>query len=509
MEASGKAHAATTHPSLAHNADKMMDPRVIRGRLSGLPEGTSHGDATPGVSDVYFPRSHVAALNPNTLIVKGMRGAGKTFWWNALQDRNVRTLIGERETNSQLSQSTEIRTGFGEKILPNEYPSKDVLAELLAKNMDARIIWRTVLAWHVAPLDDGLHGLTSWRDRCTYVQANSDTIDMMIHERDAELDRQGTHLLVLFDALDRCADDWDRMCQLIRGLIQVALDVRSCRRIRVKIFLRSDQADEARIRDFADASKVFPSSVELNWPLNELYGLLWHYMANSDNGADIRDSLDDKAPWKSVGINGHTVFAVPREFVFGEHAQRECFHAIAGPWMDRNPRRGFPYTWIPNHLADTEGKVSPRSFLAALRTAARDTDERHPEHKYALHYDSIKQGVREASTIRVRELREEYPWMQQVLGSLQGMAVPCAFEEVKQRWAERDVFRRLALDMKNAEVKLVPRHVDQGPHGVRKDLENMNIFQRLRDGRVNIPDVFRVGYGLGRRGGVKPVRPAG
>ena len=32
------------------------------------------------------------------------------------------------------------------------------------------------------------------------------------------------------------------------------------------------------------------------------------------------------------------------------------------------------------------------------------------------------------------------------------------------------------------------------------------VFLSLRDGRVNVPDVFRVGYGLGRRGGVKPVR---
>ena len=486
-----------------------MDPRVIRARLAGLPEGTSYGDATPVVSDVYLPRSHVAALSPNALIVKGMRGAGKTFWWNALQDRNVRTLLGKRETNSQLSQSTEIRNGFGEKILPDEYPSKDVLAELLAKNTDARIVWRTVLAWHVTPQDGHLREMTAWSDRCTYVATNSNAIDMMIHERDAELDRQGTHLLVLFDALDRCADDWDKMYRLIRGLMQVALDVRSCRRIRVKVFLRSDQADEARIGDFADASKVFASSVELNWPPNELYGLLWHCMANSDNGADLRSFLEDRVPWKSVGINGRIVFAVPRKLVFGEQAQRDRFHAIAGPWMGRDPRRGFPYTWIPNHLADTEGKVSPRSFLAALRTAARDTDDRHPEHKHALHYDSIKQGVREASKIRVREFREDYPWVQQVLGSMQGMVVPCAFEEVEQRWAEREVLRRLALDMKNAEVKLVPRHVDQGPSGVRKDLENMSIFQRLRDGRVNIPDVFRVGYGLGRRGGVKPVRPTG
>ena len=34
----------------------------------------------------------------------------------------------------------------------------------------------------------------------------------------------------------------------------------------------------------------------------------------------------------------------------------------------------------------------------------------------------------------------------------------------------------------------------------------MGIFLRMRDYRINIPDVLRVGYGLGRKGGVKPVR---
>ena len=445
-------------------------------------------------------------MNPDALVVKGMRGAGKTFWWNALQDGDVRALIGEREGTSGLNQSTEVKNGFGEGLLPNDYPSKDVLAALLDKNTDARLIWRTVLAWHVAPTESRLRSLPTWQDRCAYVETNSGDVDVLIHQRDTELDKQDTHLLVLFDALDRCADDWDSMYRLIRGLMQIALDVRSCRRIRVKVFLRSDQADEARIGDFADASKVFASSIELNWPPNELYGLLWHCMANGDNGAELRKYLQD-APWRSINIGEGTVFAVPRELVFGERAPRDRFHAIAGPWMGRDRRRGFPYTWIPNHLADTEGKVSPRSFLAALRTAARDTKNRHPEHEYALHYDSIKQGVREASKIRVREFREDYPWVQQVLGSLEGMVVPCTFEEIERRWEERSVLPRLAEDMKQAKVRLVPRHAGQGPVGVRQDLQDLSIFQRLRDDRVNIPDVFRVGYGLGRRGGVKPVQP--
>lgn len=48
--------------------------------------------------------------------------------------------------------------------------------------------------------------------------------------------------------------------------------------------------------------------------------------------------------------------------------------------------------------------------------------------------------------------------------------------------------------------------MEQGPDGVREDLEALGVFQRMHDGRVNIPDIFRVSYGLRRKGGVKPVR---
>lgn len=54
-------------------------------------------------------------------------------------------------------------------------------------------------------------------------------------------------------------------------------------------------------------------------------------------------------------------------------------------------------------------------------------------------------------------------------------------------------------------MKLPPVHLDTGAKGVRLDLETLGVFERMTDGRVNLPDVYRVGYGIGRRGGVKAV----
>ena len=477
---------------------------AVREAFLALPEGASHG-VPPSPSHVYLPPSHVKALNPDVQLVTGMRGAGKTFWWSALQDGAVRQLVGRFVRLPPLNENTEVRTGFGPGPLPQEYPGADQLRQLMA-DFEPKSVWRTVLAWQFTRgQEHPLGKCDSWTTRTRYVAENPEAVDRLFRERDAEFDWKGVYFLVLFDALDRCADDWKEMYRAIRGLLQAALDLLSYRRLRVKIFLRSDQADETQIADFPDASKVLYSAVNLNWPRRDLYGLLWHCLGNGPKGNVLRVFLGG-GDWPSVFADKQRSFSVPRELVRDEDVQRETFHRIAGRSMGGNHRRGRPYTWVANHLEDTDKRVSPRSFLFALRTAADDTSEQHPDHEYALHCDSIKRGVQAASKIRVRELQEDYPWVHEVMSALAGMVVPLEFEEVAQRWRDRGVLNELGRQVERNEVKLPPRRLDAGAEGVRLDLESLGVLQRLLDERVNMRDVYRVGYGLGRRGGVKPDR---
>ena len=480
-----------------------IDQHMVRQAFANLPEGTSYGEK-PTLKDVYLPRSHTRALDLNNPLVTGMRGAGKTFWWRALQEPAVRQLLGQAGASSTLDERTEVRIGFGLKPAIDEYPSKDVLHQLMNQGIEPRIIWRTVQARQLAPDNHPIRQKRQWQERTVYVKQYPETIDRLFQQRDEEFDRQGTYFLLLFDALDRCADDWTEMYPAIRGLLQNALDLISYRRLRAKVFLRSDQVDENKVADFPDASKVVASRVELNWPRNELYGLLWHYLANGQNGREFQTFLAPDSQWPSLKVDDEHVVTVPRPLK--EDRQREKFHDMAGLWMGRGPKRGFPYTWIPNHLGDTEGRVSPRSFLKALRMAAEDTAEQHPDHDKALHFESIKRGVQEASKTRVAELREDYPWVDKVLQSLAGMVVPCEFAEIEARWNAEGVLQRLSDDVDQDTVKLPPSRIDRGANGVREDLESLRVFWRAHDDRVNIPDVFRVGYGLGRRGGVRPAK---
>ena len=486
---------------------------TVRRALAELPDETRYG-ASPALRDVYLPRSHLKALHPDNPLVTGMRGAGKTFWWSALQDPYVRGLVGEQAGRSRLrgttvlNENTVVRAGFGEKPALDAYPNKEIVLRLMNAGVDPRTIWRTVQAWHLLQEGDDDHPLrrqASWETRTSFVVNNPETIERVFQERDDEFEWKGIYFLFLFDALDRCTDDWRAMYRAIRGLLQTTLELRSYRWLRAKVFLRSDQLDESKVADFPDASKVLSGAVELSWPRHELYGLLWHYLANGENGDVFRELLGGEK-WSSTIVDGQKLYSVPRRLISDEVHQRQKFNAISGPSMGSDLRREIPYTWIPNHLADTKGRASPRSFLAALRTAAADTTLRHPEYGYALHHDSIRRGVQAASKIRISELQEDYPWVHTALNSLKGMVVPCTFDEIADRWRRERVLDRLAEDAGQGDLKLPPRHMDRGADGIREDLESLGIFLRMRDDRVNIPDVFRVGYGLGRRGGVKPVK---
>ena len=468
--------------------------------LDALPEDTSLFGRTPDLKYTYLPVSHAKALHPDSMLVVGIRGAGKSYWWSALQSEDHRSLIENMLPKTHITKDAVVSQGFGERPSPYNYPSKDVLLSLLS-NFDARNIWRGVVLFHLikrGTANSPLSNLSHWKERIGWVQDNPEEAERFAFDADAELDRSKKYHLILFDALDRTADDWVSMFKLVRGMLQVLLEFRSYKRIRPKAFVRPDHLEDSSVADFPDASKVLTQEVELSWPRNELYGLFWQYLANEpNNGKLFRDKCNLEFDRQ------REVWIIPEKLRNDEEKQRDVFDRITGPWMGRDRRRGFPYTWLPNHLGDARRQVSPRSFLAALRHAAGDSPR--SGYEYAIYYESIKKGVQEASKIRVREMQEDYPWVETLMKPLAGLTVPCSFEDIKRRWQEEMTLEQLQQKIQSAGVKLPPAHLDAGPSGVREDLEALGLFERMSDDRVNLPDVYRVGYGMSRRGGVRAV----
>lgn len=479
----------------------MNTAKIIRDAIiASLPSDTSlHGD-TPHQQDVYIPPSHSKALHLECSLIIGARGVGKTFWSAALQSAEIRTMIGKSVPNFE---NVTVNAGFGEKTKTDAYPGKDIFKLLMENtNNTAYDIWRAVLARWLSPIPQ--HTATvpcdNWESTVNWVQQNPEPFSRLLEGANAYFKSENRVDMIVFDALDRISTDWQTMDTIVRDLLQVMLMLKPFSHLYGKVFLREDQHTRT-VTDFPDASKIRATTVHLTWDPQDLYGMLWQTLCNGQNehGETLRELYNSKMPIPIAQVNN--VWIVGNEAKRAGAKQRELFTALAGNWMGNNAKRGYTYTWTVGHLADGQGRTSPRSFRKAIRAAAENTKDRYDEHAYALHYESIKYGVQQASQIRVDELAEDYPWIHRLMEPLKGTIVPCPFETIQKQW----VHQIGESPPENLAEGLPPEHSKEGWSGIRKDVEKLGIFISMKDERINMPDLFRVGFGLGRKGGVKPI----
>jgi hypothetical protein len=451
----------------------------------------------------YVPPSHARALHPDATLIEGIRGAGKSFWFAQLASPNHLAFVRSRFPEVRLPEGIEVAQGFGTGLSVSQAPDTDTLSGL-ADAFRPRSIWRAVVAHH-AKIGGEFGALNTWTKRVAWVQANPEEFAVAIEDADRRLEQQGKTLLILFDALDRMAEDWEHIRTLAKGLLQVALDLRSTRAIRCKVYVRPDLLQDAAVTSFPDYAKLLATKTSLVWHRADLYALLYQCLGNAESSSVAFAALVSEATGKTAEPVP-SGWAVPVVLRRDEALQEALFERIAGTAMGSSTKRGKPYTWLVNHLQDGLNQVSPRSFYAALGKAAAETAD---DYNLPLDYRGIQRGVQEASQIRVQEITEDYPWVRDVMAPLKGnLIVPCDAIDIVSVWKADKTVAKLEAQLKEegAPVKLPPQNIDQGPPGILLDLESLGMVQRIPQGRIQMPDVYRVAFGFGRRGGVKPLR---
>jgi len=462
----------------------MTQAQQLREAILAASLETSNFGEIPQPGTLYLPPSHLKALRLDAHIVVGGRGVGKSFWTATLQSEPLRKQLGT--VTSELH-GIDVRAGFTNAEAIGSYPNADVFATFLEQNDDPYDLWRAVILRWIAQRASEKIPSDNWPDTVAWLKTEPEAAAHLMQRP------RSWKGLILFDALDRTSTDWRHMDLIVRGLLRTTLWLKTFPGLYAKVFLREDQA-ERTVFNFPDASKLTATKAELAWARHDLHGLLWQRLINAPNahGECLR------AICESIEQNG--VWRVAQDMKSESEAQRKAFEALAGPWMGRDKRRGVPYTWSVSHLADGRGQTSPRSFLAAIRQAAEDSSERYQLHDYALHFESIKRGIQKASEIRVQEMAEDYPWVPDVLSTLSGMNIPIEFDAVQEKWEQK--FPAGAQGISS--MHLPAQHIDRGWDGVREDLQRLGLLETKKDGRIDMPDLYRVGFGLGRKGGVKP-----
>ena len=320
---------------------------------------------------------------------------------------------------------------------------------------------------------------------------------------------RGKQHLVIFDALDRLGKDWASIRLLTKSLLTVALDLRSFSGIRAKMFIRPDMESDREVWSIRDGSKLKQNIVNSNWATQDLYGFVWHWFLLSPETRNGFASLCKSAAHVNVPVtSGERLVKVPEQLLDDEERQKRIFDKLAGSMMGAGSRKGHPYTWIPKHLADARGSVSLRSFIIALRDAARGT---RSAARTAMTYDQIKIGVQRASHNRVEQLKEDYVWIEDILKPLRGLATPNEDKEFISKWKADRTFGKIIALKKDG--RLIPVELEGSDEkdpevyqNIIEALRNIGVAERRNDGRLNIPDLFQVASGMVRKGGVRPIR---
>lgn len=473
----------------------MLSPDEYRSLISTALDGATDSDTSPpNARTLYTPVLHRQALDPNVTIVLGGRGVGKTVWFQALQDPELRDLAVARY-QLPLLKKVDAAPGFGTAIR-REYPSQRRL-QALVKNFSAEDIWTAVALCSFGSSE--LNSLKEWSERAQWVEQNPGQVEDLLLDIDEKATAEGRIKLLLFDAMDRLNSDRTVADELTNGAMRLALTLRtSTRSLRAKIFIREDMFESAG-SNFPDASKLTNNKVDLRWNPESLYSLLFHQMSGADT--PLAHQFIDEADW-SPGKPGTRV---ELEYALG---------LVASQHMGTNHRKGLTYTWIPNHLADGRGQVSPRSFLSALNEANMQSQATHSSHSRALHWDAIRNGVQKASAIRVLEVGEDTPWVTHALEPLRGQQVPITMEQVLSLWEDAQL--NTVLNDELAATTRLPeddeaQSLPTGPTSTRypdlvDNLKDFGMFMTRADGRLDLPDVYRIAFGVGRRGGVPLLR---
>ena len=481
--------------------------RELRQAIAAIPADVSNdavGAHAPKLEDIFAPASHAAALDPSVPIVVGSRGAGKSFWSGVLGQEATRSAASIAYPNLGLD---KVVVGFGftgavggelgvtPEMLDSLVPPESGAAEAKA------FWWATVLRAAARAKGDPI---PKWRDAQSTAK-NWEQREEELQSYDRYFESKQISLLVVYDALDTVASTWSRRRILTETLMEVVWGLRAYRRLKPKLFLRPDQIDDDALR-FVELPKLRTGAVRLSWTKADLYGLLYARMFLT-NSSQSKKSFEDAIRGLSISVPDHSaVLSRGWTLTYDVAQQSSVMTMLAGPYMAdgvNGHKKGRTYDWPFKHLADAFDEVTPRSFLGLMIAAAGYGAV--PSDK-AITPEGIRHGLRAASKTRVDQLHQDFPWIKGVLAPLAGLLLPQSDKEVFRAWRATHTVKLLIADAKQNRYlppfDASPVINDERPLLIA--LMRIGVMFVRKDGRVDMPDLFRVAAKLLKKGGTTP-----
>ncbi len=470
---------------------------------SGIAE--RENDAT--FRKTFYPvAEHSRAFDPDVALVIGSRGAGKSELFRAVVREQLLPAIARVSGGSLgrlVPQSIEWVAGHP---LDREFPDMNGLRryfQIHPRDTDASVnLWNAYLLRVLARRLD----LASFPDTRLFNSQGADVDNIVegflslgnapvlaLDRLDQDLERKQHWIIVGYDELDVIGGfDWEAMVQSIHGLISFwANHARRWKRIRPKIFLRTDLFRRHAQSFGADLVKLAANRAEIAWSDRNLYGMLVKRMANAT------ESLQAYCKAARVEFEEDPELgAIP--LIKRAADARPLMERLAGQYMGANLKKGRTFTWLLAHVRDGNGHAMPRALVRLIEKAASQEIERQfATHNRLLDPRSLRRALDDVSNEHVLEVNtHELPWLPGVKQRLENSGVPIP---------RRDAERLLSADWDG--TWSATQRDAKPPAGNASDLitqlTEIGVFKIRPDGRIDVPDLFMAGLGLSRKGGVR------
>lgn len=448
-----------------------------------------------GIERSFLPLpSHRLALRPEIVIVRGGRGAGKSALFKLLSQLRTTPRIRAYFDDERLPEATWIEA-FAQSM---DHPQDSVLDKFAETQGEEglRAFWMAHLLLRIVEEQPGLVEvpadlLAMWMshrsdpDRWVpLAQARLGAVSSALDQAERELSRRGQMIFATYDHLDRIGTFSPMIRRrYVASLLALWLSLSNrYQKLRAKIFLREDLLDAGEL-GFPDASKLRARSVSLDWDVESLYRATVRHMAGSS---------PELLAWLQGIEHGFVLEERPdvgwMPGSMSESVQKAFADRLAGEVMGAGARKGYTYRWIPNHLQDAQTRVVPRSILVLLGEAAKEA-LKHPlsSGPRLITPPDLAAALIETSRARAGEIGEEYKLVMR-LKNLEGMHLLLQPEQVIARVGQPADGEKPGLTTDG--------------RAVLDELVRLGVIAIRSDGRVDVPDIYRFGFGILRKGGV-------
>ncbi len=478
-------------------------------QLQLLEEMSRMGSAgrAEGEDAAQFPRTflpvpeHLRAFDPDVVLVVGPRGAGKTELFRAVVEEGLLPKVSERIPGLRLPPLDRSKWLSGYSSRGTGFPSEPLFRAFFeGQTATDEVFLDLWIAYLVRALKDELpcdelspifapQGGDIGAVLGAYRQVTSQAL-LALDALDERLDREDRYVLVAYDELDTLArDDWARTRMAVRGLVALwATHSRRWRRLRAKIFLRSDLYERAATAGGADFAKLMANRVQISWSDQNLLAMLTRRLVNT--GDRLLQYCRQKIEVEDAGDLGF--FPVIRK----AQDVRPLIERIVGIYMGASVKKGLAFRWVLDHIRDGHGQALPRPLVRLFEAAAyiQQKSGSLPRWPRLLEPRALRRALDKVSEDHVKSAFDEWPWLERLQRAL------ATRREVP--WERREIERHLDKALHETWEHSDVRPPATSGREMVDYLIEVGIFRPRRDGRVDVPDLFLFGLGLKRKGGV-------